>query len=141
MLLTVDPGAVSGWALFNKDAKLLVSCGLDAINEAKVDVDRAVIERPHAGEARARKKDLLTLAIRAGEWGGLIMANFGVTPEYVEPSKWKGSTPKGISQKRILARLTARERTIKELACKGVAESKCHNIVDAIGIGLWALGR
>ncbi len=83
----------------------------------------------------------MTVAIRAGEWGGWAKAVLGVEPEYVEPGQWKGATPKDISHARIWAALTADERALLAKAGEGVAPSKRHNIVDACGLGLWAVGR
>lgn len=143
MILAIDPGAASGWAIFNVSTKSLTACGLNnaPIDDPTIDVDRAVIERPHTGQTKARKEDILTLAIRAGEWGGRILATKGVQAEYIEPTRWKGSTPKDISQARIWSKLGADEKEILAKSCEGVAPSKRNNVVDAVGIGLWAVGR
>ena len=142
MLLSIDPGADAGWARFS-DAGKLVACGL---NEGAIHAgtSRAVIERPMiypGGRQKARPADVITLAVRAGEWGGRVESFLSITPEYVEPSTWKGQVPKDVHQLRIWARLAPDEQELVATAGRGVSASKRHNIVDAVGIGLWALGR
>lgn len=52
------------------------------------------------------------------------------------PHGWKGNIKKEIMTNRILASLTDAERGV--IVSAG---SKDHNTVDAVGIGLWQLGR
>jgi hypothetical protein len=138
MLLAIDPGAAAGWALF--EGKRLAACGLDIFTHCPL-VDRVVIERPHSAKTKAPVRDVITLAIRAGEWGGRLRELLGVEPEYVEPATWKGSTPKDISHARTWAKLSPDERVVLAKAGEGVAPSKRHNVVDAVGLALWAVGR
>lgn len=144
MLLAVDPGADAGWAHFDPEQRRLVACGLNE-QFMTAHVARVVIERPMiypGGRQKARPADIIKLATRAGEWGGLGRAFFGVEPEYVEPAKWKGgSVPKSIHHARIWAVLSVDEQTVVSKAAAGIAPSKRHNLMDAIGIGLYAVGR
>jgi hypothetical protein len=55
----------------------------------------------------------------------------------VSPFAWKGNVPKGIQGSRILSALTKAEH---DVVCWPKNSLK-HNLVDAIGIGLWRLGR
>lgn len=139
MLLAIDPGAAAGWAVFDNGHRL-TACGLSSFVQVPL-VERVVIERPHSHKTKAPVKDIITLALRAGEWGGRLRQIFGIEPEYIEPATWKGSTPKEISQSRTWAKLDPDERAVLDKAGSGVAPSKRHNIVDAVGIGLWAVGR
>jgi hypothetical protein len=145
MILAVDSGANLGWALF--EGQTLVECGLTrttgdlhalAVRLTTRGITRLVIERPHAGRTRAPARDILTLAVRAGEAGGVLNYLLGVTPEYIEPGKWKGQLKKDISNRRTEAKLTPPEKSllskIKPLSAK-------HNVTDAVGIGLFAVGR
>lgn len=145
MLLTIDSGANMGWALF--EGKEMLECGLcrgkNYLEELGArfghrSIKRIVVERPHAGRTRARARDILTLAVRAGEAGGVLRYLTGVEPEYIEPGKWKGQLPKKISNDRTLAKLTEAEKSIlnniKPLSAR-------HNTLDAIGIGLFIVGR
>ena len=52
------------------------------------------------------------------------------------PRAWKGNIKKEIMTNRILASLTDRERSL--IVSSG---AKDHNTVDAVGLGLWQLGR
>lgn len=97
-------------------------------------IKRIVVERPHTGRTRARARDIVTLAIRAGEVGGIWSYITGVAPEYIEPGKWKGQLKKSLANKITKAKLSQRE---KKLLGKNVR----HDVLDAIGIGLFSLGR
>lgn len=140
MLLTIDPGADCGWALWLGGE--LYQCGFRKMPATWPEpIARVVVERPHTGKTRARKKDVITLAIRAGEVGGIWSYITGIVPEYVEPNRWKGSQSKEISHRIIKAKLRPAELKKFQSDCKGMAESKRHNVLDAIGIGLYVLKR
>lgn len=139
-ILTIDSGANAGWALFTD--RQLTQCGLGEVPApCLVGVSRIVIERPHVGQTRSRKKDIITLAIRAGEVGGVLRYLTKVKPEYIEPNRWKGSTSKKIANDRAMAKLTAEETQTFQRDCKKVAKGKLNNVEDAIGIGLYACDR
>jgi hypothetical protein len=97
---------------------------------------RVVIEFPRiypgSGQQKGDLNDLLNLAAVVGyvEGQGLGIA------ERVYPSQWKGQVPKKIMTARILSKLAP-----GELARIEHAGAKDHNTIDAIGIGLWKLGR
>lgn len=140
MLLAIDAGADCGWALFKKHE--LWRCGFRQMPcEGRKEITRILIERPHPFGGKARKRDIITLAIRAGELGGIWAWLTRVEPEYIEPHRWKGSVAKEEMNQRIRAKLTSREVERFELDCKKVGKSFRHNVLDAIGIGLWANGR
>lgn len=145
MLLAIDPGQTSGWALFTS-ARRLLACGLNDPTKCRWHVPTAfskvVIERPriYPGGRTKNPNDVLSVAINAGEWGGRY-AFQGCEIEYVEPSKWKGQTKKEIQHARDWAKLGAEEQDIVTAAGKGMPASKRHNMLDACGIGLWAVGR
>lgn len=53
-----------------------------------------------------------------------------------KPREWKGTVPKDVMTERILSWLSLSERDrIQD------AGAKTHNIVDGVGLGLWALRR
>lgn len=138
MLLAIDSGANTGWALFDS-AGALRACGLKVMpDEWPEPITRIVVERPHTGRTHARAKDIITLAIRAGEVGGIWSYITGVTPEYIEPSRWKGQVPKKRMNEIVEAKLTPQElKLLNNIRPK----SAQHNVLDAIGIGLFLVGR
>lgn len=93
------------------------------------------------GRQEVPPNDLITLAVRAGEVGGAFRA-LGAVVDYVLPRTWKnGPIPKDVMHKRILRRLDDAERALIDVAGRGMAPSKRHNMLDAVGIGLWGLRR
>ncbi len=141
MILAIDPGVTTGWALLDTDSRL-ISCGLNEPPPVLPSHSRVVVERPriYPGGRTKNPNDVLSVAINAGEWVGRYQAR-GFKTEYVEPQKWKGTTPKEISHQRIFAKLLPSEQLTVSDAGKGIAPSKRHNMLDAIGIVLWAVGR
>ncbi len=133
MLIAIDPGAVTGHAVFEDGA--LVACGL-GLPTLCHDV---YIELPQIySNGKARPQDLVTLAVRVGEVKAKAEAR-GCRVELVWPHEWKGSLSKDIMGKRILSKLDNLELEIfNRVKC---AKTKRHNIEDAIGIGLHVLGR
>lgn len=134
MILTIDPGNDTGWSLWANNA--LDSCGLGAPPDigTEVWIESQVIY-PHS---KVPPNDILKLAHAAGAWAGRHGAA-GRLVHFVEPAKWKGQTPKKVHNARVLAAMTPYERAIYEAA--PCAAGKRHNILDAIGIGLWVAKR
>lgn len=142
MLLAIDPGEDLGWALFSRIA--LLNCGIEDCERLAFPIGRLVIERlviecpyiyPKAG--KANPNDMITLARKVGR----IEERFDHVPikQVVFPRTWKGTVPKEIHNRRVIAKLDAREvETLHAVKC---TEKKLHNVIDAVGLGLWALGR
>jgi hypothetical protein len=139
-LLAIDPGEFTGWAVYEN--RTLVACGHGA-PPASLVPDEMIIERPHEHRTKARVKDIITLAIRAGEWAGKYFGPMDRSHvRYVEPNTWKGgSLDKGVCHSRMWPRLRPEEQRVVSLAGSGIAEGKRHNMLDAVGIGLHASGR
>lgn len=88
---------------------------------------------PGSGQQKGDLNDLLDLASVVG----LCESFYNPTQrERVFPAQWKGQVPKKIMTARILSKLTPAERV-----CIQSVGAKDHNIIDAIGIGLWKLSR
>ena len=109
-----------------------------------------VVEHPRIYPGHpARPNDIIKLAIRAGLEAGYLACYSKVNPDWVEPATWKGGAiRKEWSIPRIQRRLTADElATVATYFAHGgpkgrpVAEGRRHDVWDAIGIGLWAVGR
>lgn len=152
-VLAVDPSLTcTGWARFNFGR--LVACGVNrTASDARFDVRIAraadvprdtvwslfVIEWPQVytyGKSKGDPNDLLAVAAVAGAALARTTAHEVRTPR---PAQWKGQVPKPIHNARVLARLDAVEQAM--LARAGVPASLLNNVIDAIGLGLWALGR
>lgn len=152
MLLAIDPGTDTGWALFG-NAGALLACGLEVPNPDLLGSGmRVLVEVPKFRPGDPNPQSLIVLALKAGEWGGRYLQR-----EYLTPNDWKGSTPKDVSHRRIFAKLDPTELGELVKGCKGVSprlapineaiagglskSDKRHNILDAIGIGLHGVGR
>lgn len=96
-----------------------------------------VIERPQVyggGRGKGDPNDLLSLMAVVG---GVCASVRAPTKKSFYPRVWKGQVPKNIHNDRILERLSAAERKmLPELAA-----SKLHNVIDAVGLGLYELER
>lgn len=143
-LIAIDPGLRAAHALF-LDGRLL-RCGQGVPLER---VDRIVIEKPFVyPHSPVPPNDIVALAIQAG----LVATRLGdfnsKVPEWVEPRKWKGQVPKPKSGKwvdyvihrRVVAALDGYERVVYAEATDKVPPKSC-DLSDAVGLGLWALGR
>ena len=147
-LLAVDPGANQGWAYFASVRRTLASdpvwtlrdCGLGAI-PATLYVPIAVIEQPmiYPG-GHERPNDLITLAISAGRTAGVLQTRHSACEvRWILPRAWKGTIAKEICTARIEARLAPEETAI--VLRTGLPRSKVHDVLDAVGLGLFATGR
>lgn len=152
MLLAIDPGNDAGWSLFDPAGRL-VRCGLvDSPHKLNLPagtvIDRVVIERPMiypGGRQKARPRDIITLAVHAGEWSGRF-GTAGVLVTFVEPAEWKGGPiPKDVSHARIIRKLDEGEQAVvlaaKRANGKAVTAKQSKDVLDSVGIGLFAVGR
>lgn len=138
MLLAIDPGAFTGWAFFREDN--LVACGLvtpsnwDMLTDNKMFAGCGVlIEEPTLyPHSKARPADVMALQLKVGELKGRFEA-VGCLVELVQPRTWKHQVPKPVHNMRTFKALSDDERRL--------AEGKRHDVLDAIGLGLWKLRR
>jgi len=142
-LIAIDPGKHAvGWAAFGDDG--LSACGMLEIGAlgylAGRRPDVAVIEVPQIYDRRRWKgdpNDLIDVAIAAGMARQALCDAAEVV--LVKPAAWKGQRAKAIDTEYTSGLLSLPERAVIDRC--GVAKSKRHNVIDAIGIGLWRLGR
>lgn len=80
--------------------------------------------------------DLINLAVIVGRLQQILGAK---ETELISPHLWKGSVKKEIMLKRIRKLLTIKEK--KLFLDLVLPKSKAHNVLDAIGLGLWAVRR
>jgi len=98
-----------------------------------------VFERPVVyPKSKAPPMDILALYGAVTAMATVVDMRF-VRAEFVEPRKWKGNVPKAVFGKRIESRLTPKEQKLAQL--DRFPKTQRHDVVDAIGIGLWWLGR
>ena len=150
-LLSIDPGKhFLAYAIF-EDSILADVSGftaeepghMAAMIESRLCIlglDELVIEFPQIYPPRVQKgdpNDLLSLAMVVG----FVVQTLHKTPhiELVSPKRWKGSVPKMVHNDRIKDRLAEDERSL--ITQSKVPTGKRHNLIDAVGIGLWRLGR
>lgn len=152
-MIAIDPGASCGWAHFDdeveSDPKLveLSACGLWDLDSRTIlatpvswDCSHLVIEdQVIYPKSKADPNDIVELAKQAGRVRDRCRHFHGFT--WVEPRTWKGTLAKDTMSVRILEALNVSERRVYFTAADKVPEGVRHNIIDAIGIGLWKLGR
>lgn len=149
MLLAIDPGKDTGWALLDADG-VLVRCGLG--DPPLEGATRVIVERPQVYKGRASKgdpNDLITLAIQVGQYKERFLST-GRPVEEVIPHTWKGSLDPDICCRRVVASLTESERELLMLVLTPLARApvhaeltagRRHNVIDAVGIAKWSLRR
>lgn len=142
-MIAIDPGVKAcGVARFDDRGVLRVARyePVEELHDSLDDFlygDSLVVEMPRIYPGSSQQKgdlnDLLNLAAIVGRCEALYGS---MCRERVFPAQWKGQVPKKIMTARILSKLSKVERD-----CIVHAGAKDHNIIDAIGIGLWKLGR
>lgn len=139
-ILAIDPGKCSGVAVFLdgrlKDVWAVRDHSLIPVAPGLVDV--LVCEKPHIRKGTPRENDILTLAISHGRWLEAYRNAKHVCPL---PVTWKGTLDKEVHHPRVIKRLTAVENLRLESGLSDLALSLRHNVLDAVGLGLWHLGR
>lgn len=143
-ILAIDPGVNMGWAVFESDR--LRGCGLGG---STLDVTTpghlAIIEHPmiYPGGKTKDPNAIVKLAVSAGEMSGMLKACGWPKVSWVLPRAWKGTIDPDMCNARIWNRLDAEEQRIVDRAVvsQKIISSKRHNVLDAIGIGLYACSR
>lgn len=129
-----DPSNRLGIARF-EDGEL-VYCGSSLDGHA---ADTVIVELPQVylhGNTVGDPAILINLAFVAGR---IVQCVPHVKTVTVEPREWKGQVPKDIHNSRTLRNMTPRELDILE-AC-AVPKAYHHNVIDAIGLGIWYLEK
>lgn len=139
-VLAFDPGRITGWARFK--SRKLSEAGFESFEKLctafpPLTGESVIIEMPrwYPHERRIDVNDLLDLCRMVGR----IEQRYWGEAQTVYPRTWKGSVPKDVHNKRVLAALTDEERAL--LPRRPRAKDFDHNLVDAVGLGLWKLGR
>lgn len=144
-LIAIDPGVrctgvacfIDG-ALFNVSGyyadRVVVACSFPSLVRPR---DSLAIEVPQIYKVRRTDaNDLIDVALVAGAW----ISRYKHV-QIFRPAEWKGQAPKKIVHERIRERLSEGEREVLDRDLRSVPKSLQHNALDAVGIGLHALGR
>lgn len=140
MILAIDPGRDTGWAILD-DNGVLVDAGLG--KPLSTYVGPVIIERPQIYPGRGTRvnpNDLITLAIQVGEYTEFFRSR-GCAIEHVLPHCWKGSVDPDVLCRRIVAALPSAEASRLDSCISNVPKSKQHNVIDAVGIAKWSVLR
>lgn len=102
------------------------------VKENLGEVDELLLEYPRVARqwSKGDPNDLVALAFTQGAMAAQVPAK---EVKAFEPQSWKGTVDADIVTERIKVKLTPAEQT------KVYATD--HNTYDAVGIGLWAVGR
>ena len=149
--LYIDPGKTYAGAALFLDRKLEDVCLLKGNVEdgdiacravsvsatrwlAGREVDRLICEKPsfwRQGGVRGNPNDILDLMATNGSLFAQIPAKMRL---YATVTQWKKQVPKKVMGERILAKLSEEEAAL-------LGPKPDHNVLDAVGIGLWDLKR
>lgn len=128
--LVANPNKGRGPSAWRDAASAVISeLGSDVYTEAALEVPQVYRQGLQKGDP----SDLIELA---GVDGALTAFLSAQVTGYL-PARWKGQVPKDIHHARILKKLTDSEKSA--IICP--QKSLLHNVYDAIGIGLFHLGR
>jgi len=133
-------GNVGGWAFWKDET--LQSCGIYAnlIDLTFLGLAQlCVSEKPkYRGRgSNVDPQDMIDLA-----WDGALAAAYcGRVVLAVEPNEWKGQLPKHVVETRVRKRLDETETQTLLTGLTDVRASWQHNVIEAVGLGLWKLGR
>jgi hypothetical protein len=143
MIVAFDPGTKAvGVAVFSDEGELLVAYlvrgigPLDVTSRVNATGKYVFVEYPRvypAGKGKGDPNDLVEVALVSGGLGARA-ARLDSTVRLVCAPEWT-RVPKDIQNARTLAALTDSEKSRIE-ACPS---SLKHNVIDAIGLGLWGL--
>ena len=146
----IDPGATSGFAQFT-EGKLFAADTFSGEEFPEVwhrgYAQTLVLEVPriYPGNSKGDPNDIVKLAMRVGEIRGHYVRTASVHIVEVFPRTWKGNVPKETHHARVLAALSSQERSVLAPHARRVTKTNPHgldhNMLDAVGLGLWFLKR
>lgn len=116
------------------------SMGMERVKDLLGRATVCVVEKPMLYGGHPRPNDIVTLAVAAGEMGGIYRAVSGREPTYVKPYEWKRQLDKPKCWTRVLTLLDERE-----MLCLGnlkhMTKKRREDVQDAIGLALFGAGR
>lgn len=133
-LRAIDPGNRTGVAFFNQG--VLVQAYVipwTKFSGGVADEYHTVVEVPDRVERGIKPMSIVSLALKAGE----LIGRFRASP--VKAGEWKASVRKDVMCHRVMTFLEAPERAILPKIQSALGYD--HNMLDAVGLGLFVLGR
>jgi hypothetical protein len=103
-----------------------------SLEVARYEPDLVLVEVPqvYPGPRKEDPNDLIQVALSAGACMSVCLRSITVAPH-----QWKGSVPKTIHNQRVMEKLSKEGRVIVDCWPPAIR----HNVVDAIGLGQWAM--
>ena len=157
LLVCFDPGQTVGVSVWIKQK--LVFCGygridkdlgpkniLNNVYSGDLAGGTLIVERPMSYSLKGKRmlvnpNDLLQTDFRAGLLSGYYLGKGMDIEEIRPPSLWKGQVPDDVILERVLDKTSDTERELIWEAKSARAKKLDHNMIDAIGMGLWRLNR
>lgn len=140
----LDPGENAGLATFScgKLSRAILIRNKEPLPWWPGEDEILVVEYPkilNASKQKGKKSGVKPESIvRLANTAGRLTANVPLAHLLeVYPSQWKGTIDPDIVTARVLERLTPEERSL----IPKLPASLLHNVLDAVGLGLWDLGR
>ncbi len=149
--LAIDPGASTGWALYEGARPVLTLCGVcDPPGLQWGRIDRVLVEHPTKyPHDNVPPNNLITLAARMGRVIGPLEVA-GAHIDYRKPADWKGQEPKPVCHGRSWVKLSAAEQEVVRKCASTVIKSfvpgakvrdghPLLDMLDAVALGQYAI--
>lgn len=140
-MISIDPGNEAGVAVFDDGVLVRAELVVEAVaRKWKWEGPFGhfvVCEFPQVYSRSKVKSSSLAPLMRTANY--MVRQMRPDYAQFVLPREWKGQRPKEVDNQLTLRLLSDQERRI--LDGVDVPAAKRHNVIDAIGIGLWALKR
>ena len=141
-LLALDPGNDTGWAAFQLEGEVLEACGVVSPNESigRYEPEVVFIELPCVRmRSKVNPDNIISLATKVGRYQERFAGRDGRGAQIVlvKPEQWKGTLDKDVMLRRIEGALSPEETAVVGRYAGRAAIR--HNMIDAIGLGKWAL--
>jgi|SRR5882672_1288463 len=144
MIIAIDPGISTGWSIISEHAGL-VACGIGEEWDLKIwgPVEwHAVIEMPRVyPRERVDPNDLMVLARRVGRYEERLLNLAAMSIETVFPRTWKGTLDKETHHARGRRKMQPNELRIVDEAVTGLSKKATLDVLDAVNLALWKVGR
>lgn len=151
--VSIDPGKQRSWVAMWDGDTFVRACsyadgGFSDVQPWFGCVGVAVVERMvhypapvTSARASATAQDLIDVTAAGSLLAGRLVGSRGRV-HYVDARVWKGSVPKTVTRKRVMeefARRPSAEQGALTACLQDTPPSLQHNLIDAVGIGLYAL--